>query len=182
MRAIGAAGGRGSVRSRLGLSDEVADEGLREKARRRLEKVLDGDDEAAALRAAQSLYSYRAAQPPADHRRREGEDGVYLASGRKVVSLADVLELCLEAKGIYDDARLQDVVLRAAEHVRELQAGGVRVEATRARHTPSPKRETSARVARGTLPRGRWREQAAARSHVEEGASWNDASRAEDSF
>jgi hypothetical protein len=63
MRAIGAAGGRGSVRSRLGPSDDVADEGLREKARRRLEKVLDGDDEAAALRAAQSLYSYRAAEP-----------------------------------------------------------------------------------------------------------------------
>jgi hypothetical protein len=95
MRAIGAAGGRGSVRSRLGLSDEIADESLREKARRRLEKVLDGDDEAAALRAGQSLYSYRAAQPPVDHERRE-EGGAYLASGRKVISLADILELCLD--------------------------------------------------------------------------------------
>ena len=138
MRAIGAAGGRGSVRSRLGLSDDVADEGLREKARRRLEKVLDGDDEAAALRAAQSLYSYRAAQAPANHERRGGEGGVYLASGRKVVSLADVLELCLEAKGIYDDARLQDVVLRAAEHVRELQAAGVRVEVAHEGVAPPP--------------------------------------------
>jgi hypothetical protein len=138
MRATGAAGGRGSVRSRLGLSDDIADEGLREKARRRLERVLDGDDEAAALRAAQSLYSYRAAQPPADLKPPDGEDGVYLASGRRVISLADLLELGLdEAEGIFDEARMQDVILRAAERVRELQAGGVRVEVTGTGYTPS---------------------------------------------
>jgi hypothetical protein len=37
---------------------------------------------------------------------------------------------------MFDDARLQDVILRAAERVRELQAAGVRVEATRTRGTP----------------------------------------------
>jgi hypothetical protein len=59
-------------------------------------------NEAAALRAAQSLYSYRAAQPPADREQREGEGGVCLASGRRVISLADVLEVCLEdgVKGV----------------------------------------------------------------------------------
>ena len=43
---------------------------------------------------------------------------------------------------MFDDARMQDIVLRAAERVRELQAAGVRVEAQRARHTPSPEDES----------------------------------------
>jgi hypothetical protein len=36
---------------------------------------------------------------------------------------------------------MQDVILRAAERVRELQAGGVRVEVTGTGHTPSPREE-----------------------------------------
>jgi hypothetical protein len=136
----------------LGIDNSVADDSLRAKARRKLEAILDASAEAAALRAAQSLYSYRAAQPPADHERPEGEDGVYLASGRRVVSLADVLELCLEeATGILDDARLQDVILRAAERVRELQAAGVRVDMERARDTPL-REKASTRNSRGTEP------------------------------
>jgi hypothetical protein len=65
-----------------------------------------------------------------------------MASGRRVISLADVLELNLEeTKGIFDDARMQDVILRAAERVRGLQAGGVRVEVTGNGHTPPPQEE-----------------------------------------
>jgi hypothetical protein len=49
-----------------------------------------------------AVAGYRAAQPPADREQREGEGGVCLASGRRVISLADVLEVCLEdgVKGV----------------------------------------------------------------------------------
>jgi hypothetical protein len=81
------------VRSRLGLSEAAADESLREKARRRLEKILTAMTKRRHGCAAQSLYSYRAAQPPPALERREGETGTYLADGRRVISLADLLEL-----------------------------------------------------------------------------------------
>jgi hypothetical protein len=44
---------------------------------------------------------------------------------------------------------MQDVVLRAAERVRELQAAGVRVEAA-PEDTPSPKQESARRLRLGT--------------------------------
>jgi hypothetical protein len=52
MAELGRKGGCGRTRSVLGIREQVADESLREKARKRLERVLEGDDEAAALRAA----------------------------------------------------------------------------------------------------------------------------------
>jgi hypothetical protein len=64
MRAIGAAGGRASVRSRLGLGDVGEDE--REKARRRLSEMLDSPDERMRMMAAKALYSYSAVSPPHD--------------------------------------------------------------------------------------------------------------------
>jgi hypothetical protein len=57
MRELGRRGGRRSPIEKLRVA---ADDSLREKARKRLEQVLEGDDEAAALRAATALYSYRA--------------------------------------------------------------------------------------------------------------------------
>jgi hypothetical protein len=65
MKAIGRQGGKASVRSRLGL-DVDADDNLRAKARRRLDAMLDDKDPRVALRAAQSLFSYSSAKPPAD--------------------------------------------------------------------------------------------------------------------
>jgi hypothetical protein len=57
------------------------------------------------------------------------EGNVHPSSGRRVVCLADVLELALEtAHGVLDTVRMQDVILRAADKVRELQTAGVRVE------------------------------------------------------
>jgi hypothetical protein len=50
------------------------------------------------------------------------------------------LELAVDtAQGVLDDARMQDVILRAADKVRELQAAGVRVEERTETHTPTPR-------------------------------------------
>jgi hypothetical protein len=62
---MGRAGGKASVRSRLGL-DVDADDSLREKARQRLHSMLDCENPQLALRAAQSLFSYSSAKPPAE--------------------------------------------------------------------------------------------------------------------
>jgi hypothetical protein len=133
MRAIGKLGGRGRTRSVLGISDKVADDKLIGQAKAALEKSLQSDNEQVRLRAAQSLYSYRAAPPPAQLERRAATSGVSLSDGRndghEVVGLADILELALEdVVGIFETVRMQDVILRAAERVRELQAASVGVE------------------------------------------------------
>jgi hypothetical protein len=65
---LGRKGGRASVRSRLGLGPEVADDDLREKARARLNSMLDSDDEKTQLSSAKSLYSYGATPAPSDRR------------------------------------------------------------------------------------------------------------------
>jgi hypothetical protein len=64
---LGRRGGLASVRSRLGLGPDVADDDLREKARARLNSMLDSDDEKTQLSAAKSLFSY-GATPPSDGR------------------------------------------------------------------------------------------------------------------
>ena len=54
---------------------------------------------------------------------------VYLFERPPNRGLADVLELALdEAQGALESARIQDVLLRGADKVRELQAASVRVE------------------------------------------------------
>jgi hypothetical protein len=63
---IGRSGGRGRTRSVLGISDEVADDKLRGKAKRRLEQMLDSEDEGKRLAPARALYSYGPAKPPVD--------------------------------------------------------------------------------------------------------------------
>jgi hypothetical protein len=50
----------------LGISDEVADDQLRAKAKARLEALLDSDDEGKRLAAARALYSYGPAKPPGE--------------------------------------------------------------------------------------------------------------------
>jgi hypothetical protein len=78
-------------------------------------------------RAASSHEPSAIKRPPPDEERQEGD--VHPSGGRRVVCLADVLELALEtAHGVLDSARMQDVVLRAADKVRDLQAAGFRVE------------------------------------------------------
>jgi hypothetical protein len=79
----------------LGHSDQVADDTLREKARRRLEQVLEGDDPAAALRAATALYSYRAAPALEEQRAVDAHTEPLTADGRRPTSLADVVRFAL---------------------------------------------------------------------------------------
>jgi hypothetical protein len=97
------------------------------------------DNEQVRLRAAQSLYSYRAQAAPSEERQAH-EGGAVRTDGRRVISLADLLELATDTtQGVLDDARMQDVVLQAAEKVRELQAAGARVEEETHTHTPAPR-------------------------------------------
>jgi hypothetical protein len=81
----------------LGISDQVADDSLREKARKRLEQVLDGDDEGAALRAATALYSYRAAPAPEPSPELGDYAGPLMPDGKRPVSLGDVLAFAMSA-------------------------------------------------------------------------------------
>ncbi len=137
MRELGRRGGQVRPNTKL---RKAADDDLREKARAVLLEQLEGDDERRRFEAAKSLFSYRAAQPPAERRGGGAEGGVSLSDGRKVIGLADLLELALEdAKGIFESTRMQDVILRAAERVRELQAAGVRVGEQTETRTPSPR-------------------------------------------
>lgn len=127
-------GRKGGSRSPLTKLRNAADDDLREKAKAALIDALEGDDEKRRFEAAKSLYSFRAAVPPTAPAMHE-DNGLSLRNGRRVVGLADLLELCLEPggiRGVFDSARMQDVILRAAEQVHELQAAGVRVE------TPKP--------------------------------------------
>jgi hypothetical protein len=98
-RELGRLGGRGRTRKMLGLSDHIADESLREKARRRLEQILEGDDEAAALRAATALYSDRAAPAPEGQRDELNHHVPMKSDGRPPTSLADVVHFALVAHG-----------------------------------------------------------------------------------
>jgi hypothetical protein len=65
MRELGRAGGKASVRSRLGL-DVDADDNLRAKARTRLDAMLDSDNPQHVLAAAKSLFSYASSKAPAE--------------------------------------------------------------------------------------------------------------------
>lgn len=71
-RELGRKGGRGRTRSMLGIDDTVAEGRLRAQAKRALEDALQTDNEQVWLRAAQALYSYRAAAPP-EERQADGE-------------------------------------------------------------------------------------------------------------
>jgi len=127
MAALGRKGGQQRTRNLLGIDDSVADDKLRSQAKKALEEALASDNEQVRLRAAQSLYSYRAQAAPSSERLTQ-EGGAFGTDGRRVISLADVLELATDrVQGAFDDARTQDVILRAADRVRELQAAGVRV-------------------------------------------------------
>jgi hypothetical protein len=89
---------------------------------------LDCDDERRRFEAAKSLFSYRAAAPPAGDPGSGAEDPIAMGNGRKIVGLADVLEFCVEeVPAIFDSARMQVIILRAAERVRELQARALSV-------------------------------------------------------
>ena len=81
-RALGKAGGVASVRSRLGIDPEIADGRLRRKAKARLEALLDSGDEAKALAAARSLYSYSPSRAPADE---DEPAAAYTVSALKVI-------------------------------------------------------------------------------------------------
>jgi hypothetical protein len=125
MAAIGSAGGRASAASRNGLTEHVADEKLRNLGKRRLEALVNSDNEQIALRAATALYSYRAQQPPRNalESSYDPSDPPHLING-KPVSIAAVLEVAVfDAQGLLDD-ELATVILRSATRVRKLEAEG----------------------------------------------------------
>jgi hypothetical protein len=93
MRAAGRLGGKASVRSRLGFGPDVADDELREKARRRLNAMLDSKDEKLQLVAARSLFSYGTTPAPSADAAESAAPPPTLQDGRRVTGLADVLEL-----------------------------------------------------------------------------------------
>jgi hypothetical protein len=90
MRELGRAGGKASVRRRLGF-DLGADESLRAKARRRIEAQLDSDDERLAQAAARALYSYGPAKPPAG----AAEGNSWQHTPHRGVAIAKVLEIAV---------------------------------------------------------------------------------------
>jgi hypothetical protein len=97
-------GGQQRTRNLLGIDDSVADDKLRSQAKKALEEALASDNEQVRLRAAQSLYSYRATQSLYSYRaqaapsseRLTQEGGAFGTDGRRVISLADVLELATD--------------------------------------------------------------------------------------
>jgi hypothetical protein len=89
-RELGRKGGRGRTRSVLGISDQVADDALRTKARKRLEKQLDDPNPQIAGQAARALYSYRATEAPRD------PDVAQQHEGRGVFGIAQLCELAAE--------------------------------------------------------------------------------------
>jgi hypothetical protein len=120
MRELGRKGGRASVKSRHGLTDEVADDELRGLARKRLREMLDSGHPQHVLSAAKSLFSYASSKAPAD----AAEGNSWQDLPHRGVTIAKVLEIAVfEAQGMVDDA-LADVVLRSAAKARELKAAG----------------------------------------------------------
>jgi hypothetical protein len=119
LRAVGRLGGRGRTRSVLGISDEVADEKLRAQAAKRLEALVHSDNESIAVRAATALHSYRAVEAPREPRAHERVE----TRPRKVVGLRDVLAFAEEI-GALNDLIPDEMILRAAERVRERRESG----------------------------------------------------------
>lgn len=71
------------------------DDELREKARAALAAALDSDDERRRFEAAKSLFSYRAAVPPAS-----GGDAARVARTAPIPTLVDVVRLAVELGAI----------------------------------------------------------------------------------
>jgi hypothetical protein len=92
MAEIGRRGGRRSPLTRLRRAVRD-DEELRAKAEAALEAALDGDDEKRRFEAAKSLYSFRAAAPPAGEQARDQQD-----EARMHVGLFDVIGVACESK------------------------------------------------------------------------------------
>jgi hypothetical protein len=130
MRELGSRGGRQSVRSRLSLDHSVADDRLRAKAKRRLEALLDSDDESKRLSAARALYSYSAVKPPNDEESKNCECARggwcsahgYQARHREPFKVVDVLKVfLLDAEGILDDPEIQRIVIEAYTRIPDVQ-------------------------------------------------------------
>lgn len=74
------------------------DDSLRELAAATLERALKGEDvDPAQLRAAQSLYSFRAQQPPSERQELGDYRGPLMPDGRRPISLGDVLAFAMTA-------------------------------------------------------------------------------------
>jgi hypothetical protein len=96
---MGKAGGRASATSRNGLNDDVADAKLIGLGKRRLEQLVNSDNEQVALRAATALYSYRAQSPPASEAPTTPE-----RPGYGDTTVADIFRvLVFEAHGAFDE-------------------------------------------------------------------------------
>jgi hypothetical protein len=123
MVATGRLGGRGRTRSVLGISDAVADEGLRAQAKLALENALASDNEQVRLRAAQSLYSYRSQEAPRDAAR-TGPDH----PGRGVFYIGDLVRRAIEM-GVLEiegegEVRIGGIPVERGEYTPRKESGG----------------------------------------------------------
>jgi hypothetical protein len=91
MAAIGARGGRASVRKRLGVN---GDDALRETARRRLLEAISGDDARLALQASRAVFSYGSSPPPTDAPEPTPEPPTI--AGVRVTGISDVVLIANE--------------------------------------------------------------------------------------
>jgi hypothetical protein len=98
MKALGKLGGRAPKMTQLRRAAAEQDDNLREQARQVLSRALAGETvDPAQLRAAQSLYSFKADQPPPRDREFGEYSGPLTPDGRRPVGLADVLAFGLQA-------------------------------------------------------------------------------------
>jgi hypothetical protein len=117
---LGRLGGTASVRSRFGL-DGIADDDLREKARQRLNAMLDSDSEQVRLAASKALFSYSTTPAPGG----AGSGIPYVARSIEYdyTKILDVLE---EAGVLHRGQRPADVdvpeITRLRQRVAELEA------------------------------------------------------------
>jgi hypothetical protein len=92
MKAIGVKGGKASVRSRLGLGDDLPD-ALRGKARKRLDAALDDPDPKIRLAAARAIASYSPERPPLEAAAPEQQH-----TGRGCFRLVDIFAVMCERR------------------------------------------------------------------------------------
>jgi hypothetical protein len=102
---------RQRTRNLLGIDESVADDKLRSQAKKALEAALNSENEQVRLRAALSLYSYRAAPPP-DERPQDEQH-----SARRVYGIADLVAGAADCKifsqlGGLDEETEQQLVRR----------------------------------------------------------------------
>jgi hypothetical protein len=134
-------GRRGGSRSPLTKLRRAADDELRDKAKAALVDALDGDDEKRRFDAAKTLYSFRAAAPPA------GEQARGQQSEGKPINLTDLFAPAAESKFFSQLGALDvDTEWRMLERLREQKPPSDVDDAAHIAHPLPPQESTSKSV------------------------------------